>query len=53
LDLVVEEVAGPGVPPELPDDPDAKGSGLRGGRLRVSSEVGHGTTVRAELPLRG
>jgi signal transduction histidine kinase len=38
-----------------------KGSGLRGlsdrvealgGRLRVSSEPGHGTTVRAELPLR-
>ena len=38
-----------------------KGSGLRGlsdrvealgGRLRVSSEQGHGTTVRAELPLR-
>ena len=38
----------------------AKGSGLRGladrvealgGRLRVSSELGHGTTVRAELPL--
>ena len=37
-----------------------KGSGLRGlsdrvealgGRLRVSSEPGHGTTVRAELPL--
>ena len=37
-----------------------KGSGLRGlsdrvealgGRLRVSSEPGHGTTVRAELPM--
>ena len=39
-----------------------KGSGLRGlsdrvealgGRLRVSSEPGRGTTVRAELPTRG
>ena len=38
-----------------------KGSGLRGltdrvealgGRLRVSSELGAGTTVRAELPMR-
>ena len=55
--LLVVEVSDDGV-----GGADAgKGSGLRGladrvealgGRLRVSSEQGHGTTVRAELPLR-
>ena len=54
--LLVVEVSDDGV-----GGADAgKGSGLRGlsdrvealgGRLRVSSEHGHGTTVRAELPL--
>jgi len=55
--LLVVEVADDGVGGA---DADA-GSGLRGladrvealgGRLRVSSERGHGTTVRAELPLQ-
>ena len=55
--LLVVEVSDDGVGGADAD----KGSGLRGlsdrvealgGRLRVSSEPGHGTTVRAELPLR-
>ena len=56
-DLLVVEVSDDGV-----GGADAgKGSGLRGlsdrvealgGSLRVSSEHGHGTTVRAELPMR-
>ncbi len=55
-DLLVVEVTDDGV-----GGADAgKGTGLRGlsdrvdalgGHLRVSSEHGHGTTVRAELPL--
>jgi signal transduction histidine kinase len=56
--LLVVEVADDGVG----GADAAKGSGLRGlsdrvealgGRLRVSSEHGHGTTVRAELPTHG
>ena len=55
--LLVVEVSDDGVGGADAD----KGSGLRGlsdrvealgGRLRVSSDPGHGTTVRAELPLR-
>ena len=54
--LLVVEVSDDGVGGADAD----KGSGLRGladrvealgGRLRVSSEQGHGTTVRAELPM--
>jgi signal transduction histidine kinase len=54
--LLVVEVSDDGVGGADAD----KGSGLRGlsdrvealgGRLRVSSEAGHGTTVRAELPM--
>ena len=55
--MLVVEVSDDGVGGADADE----GSGLRGladrvealgGRLRVSSERGHGTTVRAELPLR-
>ena len=54
--MLVVEVSDDGVGGADADE----GSGLRGlsdrvealgGRLRVSSEQGHGTTVRAELPL--